>query len=150
MSEIELHEALEEISQPIEKTLADLARKIYKEDTGKDWEAEPPPADVAELYVEKAARQLLERWHRYAVEAFQMVKTLFGTQPTYERVLAQIGPQKFISIPMKEVQAGKEGTIQVLRCPRCKVFAMKMKARGLYVCSNCGYALYIFQFFKER
>jgi hypothetical protein len=153
----------EEISQPIEKTLAKLAEEIYLEQTGKTWKEQPPTEDEAKVFVRLAARRLIEKWHRYIKDLYAFVSGKFLGKPAeYKKLFAVVKRPEVtakgevkerritVVLPIEEVTPAKLPPEAILVCPKCGALAMKMISRGLWRCVNCGNTVSFIGFFQPR
>jgi len=140
----------EELRTPVKELIGRRARELYKEETGKEWDKEPPEEEVAKAYVRRAARQILGRWHRAAKEYFKAVETIFGAPPERRMLLVRIN-KKTKLIPTEEiVKPGVVPPHATLQCPYCGAVAMKMIVPGLWQCKNCYRTVSIYKWFPTR
>ena len=141
----------EEIKKPIEEVLAEEAREIYLEETGKTWEEEPPSEEESKEYIRKAAKRLLEKWQKTGREYYSAVKRLLGAPPPREEVLVyrvdKIGEVKggklvrrdkttFAVLPLEPKKPPEIPPRAILRCPICGTYTMKQIADGIWQCTN--------------
>ena len=141
----------EEIKKPIEEVLAEEAREIYLEETGKRWEDEPPSEEESREYIRKAARRLLEKWQKMGREYYSAVKRLLGAPPPREEVLVyrvdKIGEIKggklvrrdkttFAVLPLEPKKPPEIPPKAILKCPICGTYTMKQIADGIWQCTN--------------
>ena len=141
----------EEMKKPIEKILAEEAREIYLEETGKHWEEQPPSEEEAREYIRKAARKLLEKWQKTGREYYSAVKRLLGAPPPREEVLVyrvdKIGEVKggklvrrdkttFAVLPLEPTKPPEIPPRAILRCPICGTYTMKQIADGIWQCTR--------------
>ena len=147
----ETSEIPREIKEPIEKVLAEEAREIYLEETGKQWEEEPPSEEESKEYIRKAARRLLEKWQKTGREYYSAVKRLLGAPPPREDVLVyrvdKIGEVKggklirrdktrFEILPLKPKEPPEIPPRAILKCPECGTYTMKQIMPGLWQCTR--------------
>ena len=159
-------EVPEEIKKPIGKVLAEEAREIYLEETGKQWEEEPPSEEEAKEYVRKAARRLLEKWQKIGKEYYTVVKHLLGAPPEREKLLVykvdRIGEVKggklvrtdetsFKIVPLEPKKPPTIPPRAILKCPICGTFTMRPIGRGLWQCTmNPTHYISVSEWFPER
>ena len=141
----------EEIKEPIERILAKRARKIYLEETGKQWEKEPPSDEEAKEYVRRAAKMLLEEWQKMGREYYSAVKKILGAPPEREKVayfrvdhvaevkggkLVKRDKTRFEIIPLEPKGPPEIPPRAVLKCPICQEYTMKRIADGIWQCTR--------------
>lgn len=155
-----------EIEEPIEATLTKEARRVYREETGKIWDEEPPTDEEAREYIRKAAKSMMTRWQKGLKEYYQAVTTVLGAPAEPEYTLVYYKKGKLVKhrgevvsryrthiklIPILNEKPAKIPARAILRCPWGCGFTMRQIMAGMWQCrQNPAHLVSILKWFPVK